>query len=226
MAFFTWLNNWREWHLLHLGKRSYIVIGSTILTGALVAGAANIGDRPDPVTVPQHTAIEVTLNEALSSNRSNPGDRFDARVAEPVVIDGKLAVPEGAMVEGRVVDADESGRLRGRARLYLTLETIQVNGKTYDLHTLNSDRTGGAHKKRNWWLIGGGGGGGALIGALAGGGKGALIGGPVGAGAGTAVAYFTGKKDIHLPAETRLTFRLADPLTVDVRGMKQKPLNS
>jgi hypothetical protein len=57
----------------------------------------------------------------------------------------------------------------------------------------------------------------ALIGAVAGAGEGALIGGPVGAGAGTAVAYFTGKRNIHLRPETPLTFRLEQPVTIDVK---------
>ena len=73
-------------------------------------------------------------------------------------------------------------------------------------------------RSANWAWIGGGAGGGTLIGALAGGGKGALIGGPVGAGAGVMAAYFTGKKDIHLRPETPLTFRLADPVTIPVKG--------
>ena len=105
----------------------------------------------------------------------------------------------------------------GRARLQLALETVELNGTSYEIRTASDVRVGGRHKKRNFALIGGGAGGGLLVGALAGGGKGALIGGPIGAGAGTAVAYFTGKKDIRLPAETRLTFRLAQPLTVETK---------
>jgi hypothetical protein len=93
-----------------------------------------------------------------------------------------------------------------------------VNGKEYEVHTASNDRVGGRHKKRNIALIAGGGGGGALIGAIAAGGKGALIGGPIGAGAGTAVAYFTGKKDIHLPAESQLTFRLSEPVTINAKS--------
>jgi hypothetical protein len=116
------------------------------------------------------------------------------------------------------VEAKHSGHLVGRARLYLTLDALEVNGKDYEVRTITSDQVGGAHKNRNIALIGGGAGGGALIGAIAAGGKGALIGGPIGAGAGTAVAYFTGKKDIKLPAETQLTFRLAEPVTVDAKS--------
>ena len=57
-----------------------------------------------------------------------------------------------------------------------------------------------------------------MIGALAAGGKGALIGGPVGAGAGTAVAFMTGKKDIHIGAEPPVTFRLVSPVIIDVKS--------
>src|SRR5262249_28857454 len=99
-------------------------------------------------------------------------------------------------------------------RLAFALESVRVNGIEYPIRTASTVRVGGKHKNRNIAYIAGGGGGGALIGAIAAGGKGALIGGPIGAGAGTAVAFFTGKKDIYVPAETPLTFRLAEPLTI------------
>jgi hypothetical protein len=66
-------------------------------------------------------------------------------------------------------------------------------------------------------MVGGGAGGGALIGGLAGGGKGALIGGLIGAAAGTGGAGLTGNRDITLPAETALTFKLVDPLEIKSR---------
>ena len=67
--------------------------------------------------------------------------------------------------------------------------------------------------KRSAAMIGGGGGAGALIGGLAGGGKGALIGGLLGAGAGTAGAAYTGNKDVVIPSESVVTFRLTAPAT-------------
>jgi outer membrane lipoprotein SlyB len=106
----------------------------------------------------------------------------------------------------------------GRARLQLSLQAVEVEGQNYDVRTISHPRIGRDHKKRNLVWIGGGAAGGAVIGALAGGGTGALIGGPVGAGAGTTVALLTGKKDIHLSAETPVTFKLAEPVTIKVKG--------
>ena len=204
---------------MYLTKRN-VLIGSLLLGAMAIGGIAFAHSRnhADPVTMPVSTSIHVTLDQALASNQSRPGDHFDATVSEPIAIGDKVIIPQGTRVEGIVVDARESGRLRGRARLQLALQAIELDGKQYQIRTTASHRIGGNHKKRNLAWIGGGGGGGVLIGALAAGGKGALIGGPIGAGAGTVVAYFTGKRDIHLPAETRLTFKLAEPVTVEKKG--------
>lgn len=203
---------------MRLPKNRYIVFGGVLLLLAgIIAATAAISSRPDPVTVPEETALHVTLDQRLASDQNHAGDHFEATVSEPVVINEHTVIPQGARAEGLVVDARPSGRLMGRARLQLALESIEVDGKSYQLRTATSQRIGGNHKKRNWAWIAGGGGGGALIGALAAGGKGALIGGPVGAGAGTAVAFMTGKKDIHLGAETPLTFRLVQPVTIAVK---------
>jgi len=74
--------------------------------------------------------------------------------------------------------------------------------------------------KRTAVVTGGGAGAGALIGGLAGGGKGALIGGLVGAGAGAAGSAFTGNKDLQIPAESAVTFKLANSITVKRSGKK------
>jgi len=204
---------------MHLTKLRYMMLsGSVLLATALGLAATKLAHRSDPVTVPELTAIHVTLDQAVTSNQNRPGDHFEATVSEPVVIGGKTVVPQGARAKGIVVDAKQSGRLRGRARLQLALQTLTVNGQTYHVQTTSSRRVGGDHKKRNLAWIGGSAGGGALIGALAAGGKGALIGGPVGAGAGTTVALLTGKKDIRLRPETPLTFKLTEPITINVKG--------
>src|SRR6476646_2993673 len=206
-----------------LSKKHLLMGGCAVaLAVALGIGAAELPRRPKTiaVTLPESTAIHVRLDHAVASDDNRQGDHFQATVSQPVVIDDKTVIPEGANAEGVVVDVHRSGRLKGRCSLQLALESVAVNGQEYDVRTNLSRRAGGNHKKRNWALIGGGAGGGALIGALAGGGKGALIGGPVGAGAGTAVAFLTGKKDIHLRPETPLTFELAEPVTIQTTQTK------
>ncbi|MGH9703305.1 MAG: hypothetical protein ACRD4K_08010 [Candidatus Acidiferrales bacterium] len=171
-----------------------------------------------PVTVPAATSLHVVLDQTLSSARSRPGDQFEASLAEPVVLEGVTVIPRHSHVRGRVVDADASGRLKGVAKLEITLASVEVNGKWYDLDTNSSTHVGQNHNKRNGVLMGGGAGLGALVGGLAGGGKGALIGAAAGAGAGTAGAAATGKKDISFPAETPLTFRLKSSITIPVKS--------
>ncbi len=174
--------------------------------------------EPKPITVPEGTHLSVTIDETLVSNKNNAGDSFAASVAEPVVIDGKTVIPKGAHVVGRVVDAKESGRLHAPARLSISLASVEVGGKTYDLETNTFGESGKGHGKRNAEFIGGGGAAGALIGGLAGGGKGALIGAAVGAGAGTAGAAATGKKEITIPAESHIKFELLKPVEIKVKG--------
>ncbi|MCL4524565.1 MAG: hypothetical protein M1453_10445 [Acidobacteria bacterium] len=171
-----------------------------------------------PVAVPAGTEIVIVLDQSISSAQANSGDPFDASVAEPVVIGGKTVIPKGAHVQGTVVEARASGRLKGVARLRLALSAVEIAGKSYDLQTTSLTRSGQNHDKRNWTLIGGGTGAGAAIGAIAGGGKGAAIGAAVGAGAGTATAAATGKKDIVLPAESQLSFKLSQPVSIEVKG--------
>jgi hypothetical protein len=174
-------------------------------------------NSPTPVVIPEGSTLTITLDHAISSKSNRPGDSFSGSLARPIVIDNKEVVPRGAAVKGVLVDSRESGRLKGVAHLELVLETLEVEGKSYDLQTSTVSRTGSNHKKRNIIFIGGGTGLGALLGGIAGGGKGAAIGAAAGAGAGTAAAAAIGRKDIVLPAEAQLNFRLSEPLTIMVK---------
>ena len=166
------------------------------------------------VALPAGTVVTVRLVSAVGSKISAEGEHFSATVATPVQLDGKVVVHAGAQALGRVVQAVPQGRFKGAAVLRLVLESVSVNGDSYDVQTSSVSRYQKGKGKRTATFIGGGAGGGALIGGLAGGGKGALIGAALGSGAGTAGAAYTGEKEIVLPAESALSFKLSEPLTI------------
>lgn len=172
---------------------------------------------PKPLIVPAETVIAVTLDEQVGSKISTPGQEFHASVQTPIEVEGRTAIPKGARVTGIVKNAQPAGRFKGGAALELTLSNVTVAGHTYDIQTTSPTETSKGKGKRTAGMVGGGAGGGAAIGALAGGGKGAIIGGLIGAAAGTAGAGLTGNRDIVLPAETVLTFKLVEPLEIKHR---------
>jgi hypothetical protein len=173
--------------------------------------------RPRPIVVPAETVISVVLDESISSKTATPGQNFSASVREPIEVDGRVAIPKGARATGVIKDAKAAGRFKGGASLELTLASIEINGTSHDVHTTAPNETSKGKGKRTAAMVGGGAGGGALIGGLAGGGKGALIGGLIGAAAGTGGAGLTGNRDIVLPAETPITFKLVDRLEIKSR---------
>lgn len=166
------------------------------------------------ITVPSGTVMTVRMGESLSSKTSQAGQTFTASFAEPLDVDGTTVIPKGAEATGHVTTAVPKGRFKGEAKLGIVLDTITINGKKYDVKTTSVLRSEKGKGKRTGALIGGGAGLGALVGGLAGGGKGAAIGALAGAGAGTAGAAYTGNKDITIPAEAAMSFKLLEPLQV------------
>jgi len=157
-------------------------------------------------TVREGTKISVVIDQAVSSKTAKMGQTVTGTVSQDVASGGKVVIPRGSAAKLTVSSVQASGRLSTPAKLYLRLRTVTVGGKKYTLSTSSAGRAEGGKGKRDAGFIGGGAAGGAIIGALAGGGKGAAIGAAAGAGAGTAGAAATGKKEIDLPAETKLVF--------------------
>jgi len=166
------------------------------------------------VVIPSGTSIAIRTGEALGSERSQTGDTFAATLLDPIEINGKVVVPKGADVTGKVVDAKKKGKFKGEARLELTLTGLSVNGQRYPLETTMTNQTAKGKGKRTAATTAGGAGLGAIIGGIAGGGKGAGIGALVGGGAGLVGGAFTGNKQIELPAESALVFKLNAPVTL------------
>jgi hypothetical protein len=169
---------------------------------------------PKALVVPAGTILTVRLGQSVGSKISSPGQTFTATLASPVSVEGKTAIPAGATASGTVVDAKPLGRFKGGASLQLRLTSITVAGSEQSISTSSVSRTATGKGKRTAILAGGGAGLGALIGGLAGGGKGAAIGALAGGGAGAGGAAFTGNKDIVLPAESALSFKLEQSIEV------------
>lgn len=169
---------------------------------------------PETLTVPAGKVITIRLADAVGSKISQSGQSFGGSLARAVEVDGQVAIPEGAKVEGEVVDAKPLGHFAGGAMLQLRLNSIDVGGNPMPIQTSMVTQTLKGKGKRTAILGGGGAGLGAIIGGLAGGGKGAAIGALAGGGAGTAGGALTGNKEIVLPAESAVAFTLKESLKI------------
>ncbi len=163
------------------------------------------------VVVPNGASVAVSLSQTLSAKDNNVGDSFSGVLARPLTTStGAVAFPRGTRVEGTVIASKGRGRFAGSGDLGIELNSI--GGQ--HVRTTEYEKELKGKGKRTGAFIGGGGGLGAIIGGLAGGGKGALIGGLAGAGAGTAGAAYTGNKNVVIPAESVVSFRLNQSLQV------------
>jgi hypothetical protein len=182
--------------------------------GAPAPGGAPIV-RPADVNIPAGTDLTIRINQHISVKNSRAGDRFDGEVVEPVLQDNNsVAIPKGAQVNGVVVESHRRGHFKGRSILELRLTYLTLNGTRYALDTRDLTRTKKGKGKRSAAFIGGGAGLGMLVGGVATGGVGLLVGGLVGGGGGAALGGLTGNRDINIPAESIVHFKLADNLVV------------
>lgn len=178
---------------------------------------------PKPIVIPAGTVLTVRTGQAIGSKTNQTGDTFPASLAEPVMVAGKTVIPPSSATLGVVTEAVSGGKIKGESRLSVRLSKITIRGTSYSIDTSPVDLTQKGKGKRSATMIGGGAGAGALIGGLAGGGKGAAIGALAGGGAGTAGAAMTGNKELTIPAESALSFKLAQPLTIRPQSSEMPP---
>jgi hypothetical protein len=166
----------------------------------------NTGSAGD-FLVPNGTRMNARLNNLITTRQSQVGDRFTMEVTTP-------ARYRGAIIEGRVANAEGSGRLSGRANVSLEFDSIRWNGRNYrfagiieTVRAANGDNVSinnegavrdGSQTTRTVTRAGIGAALGALIGAVVGGGQGAAIGAGVGAGAGAGTILIQGRDNLEL----------------------------
>jgi hypothetical protein len=191
-------------------------IGSS--SGSSMASSTPAVPVPQKITIPDGTALSIRLIDAVDSEQNQTGDTFKATLNAPIVVNDDVVIPQGADVEGRIVEVKSAGRFAGQSVLTLELVKLDVNGRTYNIHTDQWSKSGSGRGKATAAKVGGGAALGAIIGGIAGGGKGAAIGATVGAGAGTGVSAATKGQQIRLGSEALLSFKLESPLTVTAQS--------
>jgi len=179
-------------------------------------------------SLPTGTAVKMKLDNTLTTFSSRAGDPFSARVTQPVILDGKMVIPIGTTIEGRVTKTSEPRRVTGKPTIAVFPETLVLpTGERFTFNATLVDTSerhgtdvttegqfkGTGHDGTDLTQIGMGTGGGMLLGGLIGGAKGLVIGGAIGATA--TVAHWLGKhRSATLPAGTELVMELNRPLVM------------
>ncbi len=186
----------------------------TASSAAPAAPAPPPPPQPKTVEIPAGTLVTVRTIDAIDSAKNRTGEVFKTSLDAPIVMDNEVVVPAGADVYMKLVESRSAGHIAGRSELALELVRMVFQGKSYNLVSGEYRQTGASRGKRSTETIGGGAALGAIIGAIAGGGKGAAIGATVGAAGGTGVQAATKGQQIKIPSETRLDFKLDQPVSV------------
>ena len=169
------------------------------------------------VTIPAGTRISVRTIDGIDSTKNQAGDRFQASLEEPLVVDDNVIVAKGADVYGRLAESKESGTFAGRSQLRLELTGIVVNGQTVPVVTGEYELSGKSRGASTAKRTVGGAAVGSIIGAIAGGGKGAAIGAGVGGGVGAGSEVITKGDQVKIPSETLLDFTLQQDVSIPTR---------
>jgi outer membrane lipoprotein SlyB len=168
-------------------------------------------------TLPAGTPVSVRTDETINADTASQGRTYSASIYQDVLdSSGNVVIPRGSRATLVVRRVSEGGTVTS-GNLALDLDSVEVNGRRYNVSTEDIEKRGsqgiGANR-RTGEMVGGGAVLGTLLGAIAGGGKGAAIGAIAGAAAGGGVQVLTKGKEIRVPAETVLNFRLDRPLTL------------
>ena len=185
------------------------------------------GPTNGPLSIPRDSILLVELESSLSTDASQRGDRFQARVIEPREF-------AGAIVDGRVTLVKRAGKVKGTSELQLAFDAIHFpDGRTTalkadvvelidmgnrdDAGTVDSEGgvKGRSSTKDDVSRVGASTGIGAIIGAVVGGGKGAAIGAAIGAGVGTGSVFTKRGQDVRLGRGQQMKIRTATETRVE-----------
>lgn len=172
--------------------------------------------EPRVLKIQEGTAFDVVLEQAISTKRNQVGESFRASLRSAVWAGGET-IPVGTLFEGRILESEQPGRIKGTASLALTLTRIYLGEDSGDIETEPWRKEGEATKGEDAAKVGWGTAIGGIIGGILGGREGAAKGAAGGTAAGGVVVATTRGKEIELAPETRLTFRLAKDAVIQTR---------
>jgi hypothetical protein len=178
--------------------------------------------------LPEGTVFRVSMLQEIEAYGTAPNTPFSGKVTQDIMRNGKVIVPAGSELHGRVVFATSASRIHGGSTLHLRAdEFVLPDGTRYHVHAQVIDTQGSdtsvkgegnivpsAEVKRNLAVLGAGAGGGAIVGAAIGGGVGAIVGSAIGAGAAT-THWLLVQRSANLPASSVLIFSLTDPMLLN-----------
>jgi hypothetical protein len=208
--------------------RKAMIVAATILAvlGAAMAPTKAAANDDRQITVPAGTRVLIRMIDSVDSREQTAGDHFTASLETNLQVGAVVVAPRGSTVYGRLASASSAGRISGSSELTLELTDVVIDGTAYPLITSTYEIKGSGKGSNTAKDVIGGTGLGALIGGLAGGGKGAGIGALAGAAGGTAVAASRRGRQLLIPSESLLEFRLEQPVTVQVKNQDRVPVDS
>src|SRR5579864_4294840 len=194
--------------------------------------AATAPSNAGELTIPAGTKVPVALKHAVSSKGTREGDGVYAETTFPVVANGRVLIPAGTYVQGRVSHIQRGGRIKGRAEVLMHFTTLIYpsgytvllpgaveNAPGVDKTSVKDDAEGtirsDSQKGEKIGTVASTAGTGAVVGGLSNGGKGALIGAGVGGAVGTAIALLTRGNDVKLDTGTTLEIVIQRDVPLD-----------
>lgn len=190
-----------------------------------------------PNELPPGTSLHITLESAIDTVSTEPNTPLRAQLTENIQNDGRIVIPQGSIVEGRVTQVRGGKRIRGTALIHLQMDTVvlpdgtrlplraQVVDSDQFAHTriddegniLRKDHVGGTLAAMSLAT-----GGAAAAGGVIAGPAGALVGAGVGAGLGT-VVWLKQDRQARLPEGTQLVLSLTEPLDLSRMNFASAP---
>lgn len=184
------------------------------------------------VSVPAGTLLHCRTAETLTTKLNFQGDAFKLSVTEPVTVNGRVAIPAGATLAGRITRLERPGRIKGVGQMRLTLNQLVLpDGRSFPLSAALMTAFGADHVRvvgdegtvkgpssrfPDFEEIGAGTAGGTLLGLMF---AHPFVGATLGLTATTVDRMRRRGKDLTIPVGTQLNYQLTRELAIMPSGV-------